>query len=188
MLGIPVVSYFGDVLMFPRTLVREPRTQAQYSQMLDEALAEGWSGERATAFFRWAVLFLARNRIGLTGSDASGWQRHPAVRLAQRIVRRLRRNYTRLDDEDWDILTRRRRHRQTSMIYEQIDRRLDVVYDVKQACPEGDGETEAVAVRRALTRIADAFTRASGQPADRLRGVLAQGIASRAATTGTEAS
>ena len=60
MLGIPVVTWFGEAMLFPRSLTFEARNRGEYGAMVEAALAAPWSLDRARQFYRWAVMMLVR--------------------------------------------------------------------------------------------------------------------------------
>ncbi len=61
LLGIPVVTYFPEVLQYPHSLTYLAMSVADYEIKIDEALRSGWSLERSRRFFRWAALIFNSN-------------------------------------------------------------------------------------------------------------------------------
>ncbi len=114
MLGVPVVTYAGDVLLFPRQLTYDAKSREDYARFVDQAIDAGWSFERSRAFFRWAVLMMARTRIDMTNGAKTPTRQGALARLARRVSNRallamtsssreqlgLRRCPRRLDDSD----------------------------------------------------------------------------------------
>jgi hypothetical protein len=169
MLGIPVVTYFGDALLYPRTLLFDARTRNQYRQMVEAALDAGWDFERARSFFRWAVLSLTRSRIGVTRAGPGAPPSSSLVRFIKRGSRYVRRKVTRYSDEHWGIMTRPRRLPEVDRIYALIDGGLKAFYALPSPRKHREAaHHEAAAVRVQLGRIADRFERLCGRAPARL--------------------
>jgi hypothetical protein len=56
LLGLPVVVYAPELLVYPPDLNYAARTREEYFPMIDRALGDGWSAERMRIAFRWCAL------------------------------------------------------------------------------------------------------------------------------------
>jgi hypothetical protein len=175
MLGIPVITYFGDALLFPRSLTYEARSRDDYAEKLTQAIANGWSFERARAFLRWAVLMMARTRVDLTNGARPDVDRTRAGLLTRRIARRLRRMATRWDDTHWDIVTRPRHLRAAPRIAALIDANAGAFQDLPANDGGADLDLETRAIKRALRRLAGHVTTCTGRVPHRLIALADQG-------------
>lgn len=174
MLGIPVVTYFGDALLYPRALVFDARSREEYKEMVESAVDCGWSIERARAFFRWAVLMLYRTRIGVTAHGPKNVTPSPWMRFWMRAFRYLARKMIPYSDERLGILSRPRRLLEVGKIYELIDRKKKAFYALK---PPVGGDASANAeldeLRAQLARIAAQFEKLCGSAPRKLQQVIA---------------
>jgi hypothetical protein len=170
MLGIPVVTYFGDALLYPPSLLFDARSRLQYGEMIDYALSYGWSFERARAFFRWGVLSLVRARIRVTNE---GYVSNPVVRTFKRAVRYARRRLTSWSDQEWQIALSRQRLEEREKIYRLVDGRLEAFYSIPD-----DGECEpslaieSRALIGALEGIASTYEKKSKRRSRKLRELI----------------
>jgi hypothetical protein len=65
LLGIPVVLYNAQLVLYPPDLNYVGETVPAYFAAIERALADGWSFERVRRTFRWSVLELVRGVIDL---------------------------------------------------------------------------------------------------------------------------
>jgi hypothetical protein len=56
LLGLPVVTYCPNLLLFPSDLNYVGTTMHEYFAQIDRALQEGWSAERARLAYRWMAI------------------------------------------------------------------------------------------------------------------------------------
>ena len=168
MFGIPVVSYFPEALLFPPALALTPESRAGYAAALDEALASGWSMDRARSFFRWAVLALERTRLQMNGKVPADRSSRDLVTLIRRAANRLRRQLLRIDDPRWDLISRPKRPRAAEDVRLMIDRRYDAVTDLPRHTVAGDKDAETRALCDALGQLAKHFTARTGKTPRRL--------------------
>jgi len=172
MLGIPVVTYFGDALGYPPSLMFEVRSREEYRDRIDEALSCQWSFERARKFFRWGVLSLVKTRIKVT---REGHDDNPFTRNMNRALRYLRRRLLPWSDQEWQLAFRFRKLPERQKIYSLVDGVLDAFYSI----PVDDElveslECESLALVAALERIAAIYESKSGRRARKLRNMLRQ--------------
>jgi hypothetical protein len=155
MLGVPVVTYAGDVLLFPRQLTYDARSREEYARLVDQAIGAGWSLERSREFFRWAVLMMTRNRIDMTNGAITPTRQSPLGRLARRVSRRLMLATTSSSREELALRRRPRQLKDKAKVYSLIDRTLSAFYDDDVALEHCDLHDETDALRRQLRRISD---------------------------------
>jgi hypothetical protein len=182
MLGIPVVTYAGDVVLFPKSLAYNVTTRPQYAAAIDEALKAGWSLARARRFFRWAVLILVRSRIDLTNGAPTPTRQHRLEKLVRRGYRHLLRILIRKSPEEIVWVLRPRRLDDRARIYRLFDQALFSFLDdgAKKGIPNTDAESRQLV--RELRRISDFITiRRGAAPAK-----LVSMISGPSAVRGTE--
>ena len=155
MLGVPVVTYAGDVLLFPRQLTYDAKTREDYAVLVDQAIGAGWSLERSRAFFRWAVLMMARSRIDMTNGAKTPTRQSALARLARRVIRRMMLEVTSLSREELSLRLRPRRLNDACRIYSLLDRNLSAFYDDDAEFGHSDLQSETSALRRQLRRISE---------------------------------
>lgn len=173
MLGIPVVTYFGDALLYPRALVFDAQSREQYKEMVEAAVDCGWSIERARAYFRWAVLMLHRTRIGVTAHGPKNVTPSRLMRFWMRAFRYLARKVIPYSDEKLGILSRPRRLQEAEKIYELIDRKAKAFYTLKPPVgSEVSARAELDELRTQLARIAAQFEKLCGTAPRKLQEVI----------------
>jgi len=85
LLGLPVVAYCPEMLLYPAELNYVGTTRETYFAAIDKALRDGWSFERARRAFRWSVLELSRGIANI--DDGFDLTEHPASSVFERAVR-----------------------------------------------------------------------------------------------------
>ncbi|HEX4450477.1 MAG TPA: hypothetical protein VH143_06370 [Kofleriaceae bacterium] len=100
LLGIPVVAYCPELLLYPADLHHVGTTREAYFSAIEVALAEGWSFERARLAFRWWVIELVRSVANISDgysfdevaprTPLARLRRLPVVREALDLVQRTR--------------------------------------------------------------------------------------------------
>ncbi|HZP68461.1 MAG TPA: hypothetical protein VFB29_00840 [Pseudolabrys sp.] len=171
MLGIPVVTWFGNAMLFPSSLTFEAKSRTEYGAMVEAALASPWLLERARLFYRWAVMMLVRTRVDMTNGRAPSVRALRAGRFVRRGFNYLRRRFTPWTDEQWSIMRRPKNLNDAPAIHALLDRQLPVFYDCETAkrAPE---EEETAGLKRELAAIAHAVRKTTGHRADRLEAML----------------
>jgi hypothetical protein len=153
MLGVPVVTYAGDALLFPRQLTYDAHSREEYARLVDEAIGAGWSVERSRVYFRWAVLMMARIRIDLTNGARTPTRQSPLARMARRVSRRLALLMTPWSREELGLRLRPRRLNDAARVFSLIDGNLSTFYDDAVPSADADLQTETGALKRQLRRI-----------------------------------
>ena len=155
MLGVPVVTYAGDVVLFPRQLAYDANSREDYAILVDQAIRAGWSLERSRAFFRWAVLMMMRSRIDMTNGAKTPTRQSSLARFARRVSRRIRLAMTSSSREELGLRLRPRQLNDAARIYSLLDRKLSAFYDDDDTPVASDLHTETGALRRQLRRISE---------------------------------
>ena len=171
MLGIPVVTWFGDAMLFPSSLTFEAKSRDEYGAMVEAALASPWLLERARLFYRWAVMMLVRTRVDMTNDRAPSIRTSSATRFIQRGLRFLRRRLTPWTDEKWAIMRRPQRLNDAATIHTLVDRQLPVFYDCETGKRTAEHD-ETSALKRELGTIAKIVRSSTGHRAERLEAML----------------
>ena len=175
MLGIPAVTYCEDILLFPRELVFCAKSRDQYGVLIEKALAEGWSLERARGFYRWAVLALMRTRIDMTNGARIASRRGKLHHFLHRALTRIGMAVGRMSREEVDIARRPRRLNSASRIYRLLDQRLALFYQLDQVSEIESGEAEETAsLKRQFQRVAGFVEQRRGKVPAKLHALLAR--------------
>ncbi len=172
MLGIPVVTWFGEAMLFPGSLTFEAKSRGEYGAMVDAALASPWSLERARLFYRWAVMMLVRTRVDMTNGRAPSVRSRGASRFIRRGFNYMRRRVTPWTDEKWTIMRRPKRLHDAPTIQALLDQQLPVFYDYDGAGPALVIDDETAGLKRELSTIADVLCESTGHRAELLEAML----------------
>jgi hypothetical protein len=172
MLGIPVVTYAGDVLLFPRQLTYDANSREEYAGLVDQAIGAGWSLERSRAFFRWAVLMMVRTRIDLTNGASTPTRQGWLNRLMRRASRRLALAMTSLSREELGLRLRARRLSDATRIFSLLDHNRSAFYDDDTVLTGCDLQTETAALRRQLRKISEFVEKRRGSAAVKLNSAI----------------
>ncbi|KIF66081.1 hypothetical protein HY68_37765 [Streptomyces sp. AcH 505] len=172
MLGVPVVTYAGDVLLFPRQLTYDAKSREDYARFVDQAIDAGWSFERSRAFFRWAVLMMARTRIDMTNGAKTPTRQGALARLARRVSNRALLAMTSSSREQLGLRRRPRRLDDSDRIYSLLDRNLSTFYDDDTALQSSNRDQETSALKRQLGRLADFIEQKRGIAPEKLNSVI----------------
>lgn len=157
LLGIPTVLYSSDLVFYPADLGYLGTTLEAYFAAIDQALAAGWSAQRARRAWRWAALEFGRAAAFI--GDAYPMLEHPRRSLGQRIVRRLWRAIDPAHVQRRDLARRGpgpgSSGRMVALIAGEYNSLLELP-DAQQL-EHSDLETETIALRQECRRIADAL-------------------------------
>jgi hypothetical protein len=174
MFGIPVVTWFGNALLYPPALTFEVNSRADYKATVEQALASGWSLERARMFYRWAVLLFVRTRIDMTNGRASSARSGWLARFTQRALNSLRLRLTPWTDQIWTIERRPKLLDARSDIYALIDQRHAAFYEIAKPEPTADENAELATLVKQLRVVADRIWRDTGMRPERLDAMIAE--------------
>jgi hypothetical protein len=152
LLGIPVVAYAKDLLVYPPDLHYIGSSREDYFAKVELALREGWSIERARMAFRWCALEYERCVIDVGANFP--WARKRAVARIRALLTRI---LIRLQLEHvvwWLDCKRRRPLRDAPAVNAVIDRTLDTPF----AAPEFGAvatnvDEETRVLRRQIKRL-----------------------------------
>jgi hypothetical protein len=181
LLGIPAVTFFDGVVVFPIDLTELGLTSRSYRAALDRALAAGWSLEISRRAFRWAALMFSKTRIDMTNGARSPIRRSQLETLSRRVLRKLRRTFLGGSDAWSSLRATPSLLADADRIYRLIDSRSDMFFDLDR--PENattSPERELAAIRAQLARISHAFHRSTGAHAVKLEAMLDRGGAGSA--------
>ena len=157
LLGIPVVAYEPQLLLYPAGLNYVGTTEADYYAKIDRALTDGWSLERSRTVFRWLAVEYGYALVDISDSyqQRENYSRSRGEALLHRVRARFDANYLQKRD-----CSRRSRHLRERERIEQtirlgaatpLDRRVDY------ALPNSDAASEERAVRASLVRLGTAL-------------------------------
>ena len=174
MLGVPVVTYAGDVLLFPRELTYEAHSREEYARLVDLAIGAGWSLARARAFFRWGVLMLARSRVDMSNGATTPTRQNSLARLSRRISKRIMMGLGSLTREELGVKLRPRRLNDAARIYSLIDQNLSAFYDDGKSRESAGLDPETAALKRQLLRISTFVEKRRGAAPAKLNSMIYQ--------------
>jgi hypothetical protein len=181
LLGIPAVTFFDGVVVFPIDLTELGLTSSSYGAALDRALSSGWSLEISRRAFRWAALLLCKTRIDMTNGARLSIRQSSLEIFSRRVLRKLRRTLLSKNDATWSLRSMPSRLADVEKIYRLIDSRSDMFFDLDGAAESmASADEELKAIRAQLTRIASIFHRSTGARAVKLEAMLDHGAAGSA--------
>ncbi|MFJ3056128.1 hypothetical protein [Herbaspirillum sp. NPDC087042] len=105
LLGLPVVIYSPEIVLYPTSLNYVGTTQDGYLQAIEQALADGWRLERCHQAYRWYGLEFSRSCVDLRASFAP--ERRYRRSLVERVLLRLVRVGVSWPQERWDLARRK---------------------------------------------------------------------------------
>jgi hypothetical protein len=152
LLGLPVVVYGPELLLYPADLNCVGTTRPSYFSAIDEALRSGWSFERARQAFRWCVLELRRSIVEIDDGFSFSEQA-PRTLIAKAWHAMLARTGLR---KRWDLFARPPRLRNQRRIVQTIEAAAPTLLP-EHAYSDVDRDTETAALRVSLARLARAF-------------------------------
>jgi hypothetical protein len=157
LLGIPVVLYAPDLAFYPPDLGYWGTTSVDYFAAIDRALAEGWSFDRVRRTYRWYVFEFIRAAVYLGDRypKREGLSRSFRQRVIEQIDRRVLPGF----EQTWDCARRGVASGSADQIRELFETRSTTVIDLASpGLPDpGAGETEELALRREMLRLANAL-------------------------------
>lgn len=154
LLGLPVVIYSPELVLYPPSLNYVGTTQAGYLQAIHDALRDGWSLERSRQAYRWFALEFSRSCVDLH----RGFSPHQLYRgqFWWRVVVRLARSVIPIPQERWDVAIRRKMPVATQVVRRLYGEKLETSFDANdQAAFDGDAASEEAAIRASLARLGD---------------------------------
>jgi hypothetical protein len=155
-LGLPVVTYCPQLLLYPAALHEAATTLPDYHAAIERALASGWSLERVRKAYRWLAV---EHRHGVV--DIADGYAHREGSFVERVWRRLSRTIhpgleSRLEGAaQWlDCVRRPRRLAEAAAIAQLVSSGGRTPLELKE--PQVDGpsrEEETRALKRELGRM-----------------------------------
>jgi hypothetical protein len=165
LLGLPVVIYSPEIVLYPSALNRVATTKDDYIAAIEAALAEGWSFDLSQKAHRWFALEFCRSRIDLLASYAP--RNRYNQNIIQRVVMRIARKLVSFPQERWDLMWRKPMPETQAIVSRLFYEGLE---NSEQAKPEqqafnGSTDEELAAIRNSLLRIGTNLF--SANPTDR---------------------
>jgi hypothetical protein len=177
LLGLPVVIYSPEIVLYPTSLNDVGTTKADYVAAIDAALAGGWSFERCRQAYRWYALEFSRSCVDMRISFAPARRYHRG--LVARVVLRLLRAFVSLPQERWDLFRRKPMPQAQEVVYQLFERELESSERAqKQACFIGNPIDEEIAIRSSLDQLGAQLFAANppDRPSKLQRAFVAAGI------------
>ncbi len=177
LLGLPVVIYSPEIVLYPTTLNGVGTTKAGYVQAIEAALQDGWSFERSRQAYRWYALEFSRSCVDMRVSFAPARRYHHG--LLARVALRLLRTVVRLPQERWDLFQRKPMPQAKEVVCQLFEHELESSECAqKQECFAGNSRDEDVAIRSSLAQLGSQLFAAnpSDRPSKLQRAFAAAGI------------
>lgn len=155
LLGLPVVIYSPEIVLYPTALNRVATTEDEYVRAIDAALDEGWSFEQSRKAHRWFALEFCRSRIDML--DSYSPRRRYSKNILMRVVMRIARELLRFPQERWDLMWRKPMPETQEVVCRLFEQGLKSSEMAKlQQQPFNATDTEEFeAIRLSLQRIGD---------------------------------
>lgn len=165
LLGLPVVIYSPEIVLYPTVLNRVATTKDDYVRAIEAALIEGWSFEQCRKAHRWFALEFCRSRIDLLVSYSP--QLRYSKNIINRIVIRIASKLYSFSQERWDLMWRKQMPKTQEVVCRLFEEGLENSEQAKlQQQPfNGTEAEELAAIRNSLQSIGDNLF--SANPVDR---------------------
>jgi hypothetical protein len=167
LLGLPVVEWAPDVLLYPPEPRYVARGVEEYEACIDRALADGWSAARVRRMYRWCAMEYGAATFESAPPPGSQWG---AARFSRRAVGALHRRLSPLG-ADRAMLRRPLAVAACRRISEAIAAGANTLAHLDAAGAAGPG-IEARALRREAGRLVDGLFGALDGPGGALKDAL----------------
>lgn len=177
LLGLPVVIYSPEIVLYPTELNRIGTTKDQYLAAIEIALAEGWSFERCRRAYRWYALEFSRSCVDMRSSFAPKRRYH--LSFIERVVLRLLRKLVLLPLERWDLMRRKSMLAERDVVFRLFALGLESSEQAQhQERFVGSADEEEAAIRFSLCRLGEHLFEANhvDRPSRLQRNFLAAGL------------
>lgn len=152
LLGLPVVIYSPEIVLYPISLNLVGTTADTYLQAIEQALRQGWSFERCRMAYRWYGLEFSRSCVDLRASFAPGRRYHRS--LVERIMMRIARQCISLPQERWDLARRTEMPTARKVVAKLYGDALQTSERAnEQSSFEGREDSELEAIRESLAEL-----------------------------------
>lgn len=164
LLGIPVVVYSDDYILYPSDLNYIGKDRGSYFTAIERALADGWRYENMRQAYRWYQIEYCG--VPLNVSDSYTGNASYAGGLVPRALRKLWRILDPLREQRADCRGRAQPLAAARQFVQVIENGFATALDVDQSAHEafGTGVEERAILRREMARLAQALFH--GQDAD----------------------
>jgi hypothetical protein len=178
LLGLPVVIYSPDIVLYPTALNNVGKTKDDYVAAIEAALVSGWSFERSRQAYRWYALEFTRSIVDMRTSFAPARRYHRG--LFARVILRLLRTLVSLPQERWDLFRRKPMPRAQEVVHQLFAKGLESSERAqKQEWFEDNFADEDSAIRSSLGQLGEHLFAANplDRPSKLQRAFVAAGIA-----------
>ena len=155
LLGIPVVTYAPDLLVYPPELNYVSDSREGYFQQVLLALEQGWSADRIRAAYRWYVLEFEKAMIDLTESFTASENQTDS--LVVRGVNKMRRALDPYHRQAKDCARRAAGLKAAPLINRLVEDARETVLDIRveEGFPSVSAEEETAALRREVGQLVE---------------------------------
>ena len=151
LLGIPVVLYSHDLVLYPPDLNFVGTTEAEYFRQIELALESGWSSERIRSAYRWGAMKWGYATFSI--AESVGTSRYPKPSFFLRVIRKLRRIFFPLFEQTEDCLNRAPKLLAARKISQILVGELDSILDIDQSISIVSYDEETACIKREVGRL-----------------------------------
>jgi len=180
LLGLPVVIYSPEIVLYPTVLNALGITKDQYLAAIEVALASGWSFERCIRAYRWYGLEFSRSCVDMRSSFRPGRRYHRS--LIERVALRFLQELVGLPQERWDLIRRKPMPVAQGVVYRLFALGLENSEQAQMQEPfVGSADEEDAAIRFSLCRLGEHLFAAnpSGSPSRLQKAFFAAGLTAK---------
>jgi hypothetical protein len=153
LLGIPVVLYSHDLVMYASDLNYVGTSRLEYFQKIESALNHGWNPERIRKAYRWAGMKLEYASLDI--SDSFTGTRHKGSSKTYRIFNKLRRIVFPDSVQNFSCRNRAAHLSSAEKINQIFHEELDSALDVNKQAIENNLFEETVCLKREVGRLVE---------------------------------
>lgn len=161
LLGLPVVTYAPDLLVYPSDLNYVSDSRKGYFEQVELALKSGWSAEHIRAAYRWYVLEYEKAMVDL--SESFSVSENSDTGIPTRVANRIRRAINPLYKQIRDCKRRASGLTARPLINQLLVDSRDTILDIRvdAGFERASIEDETIGLRREIGRMIEIMYRSS---------------------------
>lgn len=155
LLGIPVLLYSHDLVLYPSELNYVGTTEQEYFQQLEQALLDGWSSERIRKTYRWCAMEYAYSLLDISESYSKNEYRQGS--FFSKVVNKLMTYIAPCREQERDCRNRSAQLSISGKIDRILKNKLDSVLDLDGQDAFASYAEETDGLKREVRRLIDAL-------------------------------